>query len=315
MRRTRYGVVLLPYSVTFERVLNAAREAEKLGFDSVWVSDHLQRGDIPVLECWSTLAALAASTAKVRLGSLASCNSFRNPGLLAKIVASVSSVSRGRVDLGIGAGYDESEHDAYGYPFPNLRERVAGLSESLKVIRELWGGSKVSFDGARYRLNEAISLPRPMGEPRVWVAGRSDAVFEAAASGGAYGVNVLPYSGTRGGRRMSSQKEIEELAGRVDSYGSLKKSMYCGDGGALVAQTEEELSRVIRKEARRAGCSKSEIVERMQNLSALYGTVDECETKERALVSAGFEELMVIFPGWQNGDYSNMATFAQNFIA
>ncbi len=315
MRRARYGVVLLPYSVTFDRLLDAAKKAEELGFDSVWVSDHLQRGSVPVLECWSTLSALAASTARIRLGSLASCNSFRNPGLLAKIVASVSGISRGRVDLGIGVGYDELEHDAYGYPFPNLRERVAGLSESLKLMRELWRGSKVSFDGARYRLNEAISLPKPMGEPRVWVAGRSGPVLEAAASGGAYGVNVLPYSGTREGRRMSSQKEIEELVGRVNSYGSLKKSMYCGDGGALIAQTEEGLSRVIGEEAKRAGCSKSEIVERLQNLSALYGTVEDCKTKERALASAGFEELMLIFPGWQTGDYSNMITFAQNFVA
>lgn len=314
MRRTRYGVVLLPYSVTFDRVLNAAREAEDLGFDSVWVSDHLQRGRVPVLECWSTLSALAASTSKIRLGSLASCNSFRNPGLLAKIVASVSGISRGRVDLGIGVGYDELEHEAYGYPFPSLSERVASLSESLEVIRELWRGSKVSLDGARYKLNEAISLPKPMGEPKVWVAGRSDPVLEAAASGGAYGVNVLPYSGTREGRKMSSQKEIEELVGRVDSYRTLRKSMYCGDGGALIAPTKEELSKRMAKEAKRAGSSKSEIVERLRNLSALYGTVEECQTKERALASAGFEELMLIFPGWQVGDYSDMVTFAQNFI-
>jgi len=312
--RTKFGVVLLPYSVSFERVLSAARKAEKLGFDSVWVSDHLQRGRLPVLECWTTLSALAATTTKVRLGSLATCNSFRNPGLLAKIVASASEISGGRVDLGIGVGYDDIEHDAYGYPFPNLEERVASLSESLRVIRELWRGSKVSFDGARFRFREAVCLPRPTGRPRVWVAGRSDAVLEAAASSGAYGVNLLPYTGTREKRRISSRREIEDLVSKVDSYGALKKSMYCGDGGAVIAQTEEELSRRIGMAARLENCSRSEMLGRLRNLSALFGTVEECEAKERALASAGFEELMLIFPGWERGDYSNMTTFAKSLI-
>ncbi len=315
MRRTRFGVVLLPYSVSFDNILNAARRAEELGFDSVWVSDHLQRGRLPVLECWTTLSALAATTTKIRLGSLATCNSFRNPGLLAKTVATVSEISGGRVDLGIGVGYDDVEHDAYGYPFPDLGERVASLSESLGVIFKLWRGSKVSFDGAHHRFKKAVSLPVPIKKPRVWVAGRSDAVLEAAASTGAYGVNVLPYSGTREKRRISSQKEIEALVARVNSYGTLKKSMYCGDGGAVIGQTKKELSNRIEKAAKQADCSGSEMLGKLQNLSAIYGTVDECERKADVLASAGFEELMLIFPGWQKGDYSNMETFARAFVS
>jgi len=314
LRRTRFGVVLLPYSVPFERLLNAARKAEEMGFDSLWIPDHLQRGQLPIFECWTTLSSLAVCTSRIRLGSLATSNSFRNPGLLAKIVATASQMSKGRIDLGIGVGYDDVEHDAYGYPFPNLEERVARLAETLKIIRALWRESKVDFDGARFRLKGAVCLPPPIGTPRVWVAGRSDAILEAAASSGAYGVNLLPYSGTRDGRRMSSQKEIEGLVARVDSYGGLKKSMYCGDGGVVIAQSEEELSRRIGKAATLAKCSKLAMKERLRNLSALYGTVEECGTKEKALASTGFEELMLIFPGWERGDYSNMATFAQSFI-
>ena len=300
--------------MSFKRVLSAARRAEELGFDSVWVSDHLQRGRLPVLECWTTLSALAASTVKIRLGSLATCNSFRNPGLLAKMVASASEISGGRVDLGIGVGYDDIEHNAFGYPFPNLEERVTSLSESLAVMHLLWLGSKVSFNGAQHKLREAVGLPAPIGKPKVWVAGRSDAVLEAAASSGAYGVNVLPYSGTRDRRRISSQREMEDLVAKVDSYGTLKKSMYCGDGGTVIAETKEELSRRIGKAARLTDCSRLEMLGKLENLSSLFGTVKDCEIKERALASTGFEELMLIFPGWQKGDYSNMRTFAQNFI-
>jgi alkanesulfonate monooxygenase SsuD/methylene tetrahydromethanopterin reductase-like flavin-dependent oxidoreductase (luciferase family) len=312
---TKFSVVLLPYSVSFARVLEASRKAEELGFDSVWVSDHMQRGSFPVLECWTTISALTAVTKRIRLGSLATCNSFRNPGLLARMVASASQVSEGRVDLGIGVGYDDVEHNAYGYPFPGLKERVENLSESLKVIKALWRGSKVDFDGAHFHFKGAVSLPTPIGNPKVWVAGRSEAVLDTAASSRAYGVNILPYSGTRDRRRVSSQEEIEEIVAKIDSYKVLKKSMYCGDGGVIIARTKGELAKRVGKAAELAGISKSEMHGRLQNLSALFGTVRECEAKEHALSSAGFEELMLIFPGWQEGDYTNMETFAQNFIS
>jgi hypothetical protein len=104
------------------------------------------------------------------------------------------------------------------------------------------------------------------------------------------------------------------LVERVDSFGGLKKSMYCGDGGVVIARSEDELLRRIGNAARHAKCSKSAMKDRLGNLSALHGTVKECESKEKALASAGFEELMLIFPGWERGDYSNMVTFAENFI-
>lgn len=315
MPRTRFGAVLLPYSVSFERLLEAARKAEELGFDSVWVSDHLQRGSLPVLECWTTISALAAATTRIRLGSLATCNSFRNPGLLAKMIATASQISKGRVDLGVGVGYDDVEHTAYGYPFPRLQDRVASLSESLKIMTALWSGSKVDFEGKYFRFRGAVCLPAPVGKPRIWVAGRSDAVLEAAGSSGAHGVNILPYSGTRDKRKFSSPEELAEISAKIGSYGGLKKSMYCGDGGVVMATTKEEFSRRVGDAARLAGVSVSEMNARLKNLSALHGTVDECEEKERELASAGFEELMLIFPGWQNGDYANMETFADCFIS
>ena len=307
-------MVLLPYSVAFGRVLAAAKKAEELGFDSLWVSDHLQRGSLPILECWTTISALAAATTKIRLGSLATCNSFRNPGLLAKMAATASQISRGRVDVGIGIGYDDVEHSAYGYPFPKLTDRVDALSESLRVITGLWGGSKFDFEGARFRLRGAVSLPKPVGKPRIWVAGRSDPVLRAAGSCGAYGVNILPYSGTRDERQMSSLTELQAVVEKAESYGGLKCSVYCGDGGVIVAPTREEFSRRVTRAAKLSRSSRLEMDARLRNLSAVYGTTEECEEKVEGLRSSGFEEFMLIFPGWQNGDYSNMEDFAKAFL-
>ena len=270
---------------------------------------------MPIMECWTTLSGLAAATKRIRLGSLATCNSFRNPALLAKMVATASQMSGGRVDLGIGVGYDDVEHSSYGYGFPELKERVDALNESLQIVTGLWGGSEFGFKGRHFKLERAVSLPRPVGTPRVWVAGRSDGVLEAAARCGAYGVNVLPYRGLGERRRISTVEELGALARKVSALGGLRLSLYGGDGGAVVAPTRQELSRRTAKAARLNGCSRSEMVARLSNLSAIHGTVDECDRKVRELVSLGYEEFMLIFPGWQKGDYSNMEEFAAAFVA
>jgi alkanesulfonate monooxygenase SsuD/methylene tetrahydromethanopterin reductase-like flavin-dependent oxidoreductase (luciferase family) len=311
--RTRFGAVLLPYSVPFERVLGAARKAEELGFDSIWISDHLQRGSLPVLECWTTISVLAGATSRIHLGSLASCNSFRNPALLAKMVATASQISKGRIDIGVGVGYDDVEHMAYGYRFPKLQERVDRLSESLKVMNALWRGKKVDFEGKHLHLRGAFCLPPPVGKPRIWVAGRSEAVLKAAGSSAAYGVNILPYSGTREKRRISSREELAEICKKIDSRG-LKKSMYSGDGGVIIAPTAKEFSRRVEKAAKLTGSPASDVIAKLQNLSAVFGAVDECKEQVEALSSMGFEELMLIFHGWQHGDYSNLETFAEALI-
>lgn len=314
MARPRFGAVFLPYSVSFRGVADAAGKAEELGFDSAWVSDHLQRDGLPILECWTTISALAASTTKIRLGSLATCNSFRNPAILAKLVATASEISGGRVDLGIGVGYDDSEHAAYGYPFPSLRDRVSALSESLQVLNLLWSGSKVDFRGSHFTLKGAVCLPSPAKKPRVWVAGRSDAVLEAAGAGDAYGVNVLPYSGTGEKRKMSSKAELQDLAEKIGSRRGLKKSIYCGDGGTVIGESQAEYSLSLSRASRTAHLSDAEMTERLNNLSAVFGTVEECRRRVNSLASMGFEELMLIFPGWQDGDYSSMETFADAFL-
>lgn len=143
-------------------VLTLAQRAEEAGFDSVWVADHLLfrfEGVAPQgrWECWSLLAALAASTSRVRLGPLVSCVSFRNPALLAKIAATVDEISGGRLVLGLGAGWHEPEYRAFGYPFDH---RASRFEEAAGVITRLVRGECVTFCGSYVQVDDVELRPR-----------------------------------------------------------------------------------------------------------------------------------------------------------
>jgi F420-dependent oxidoreductase-like protein len=151
-----------------------AQAAEELGFDAFFRSDHyLKMGDVSGLpgptDSWATLAALAVETSRIRLGTLMTAATFRLPGPLAITVAQVDQMSGGRVELGIGTGWYEDEHAAYGIPFPPLRERFDRFSEQLAIITGLWTTEEdqtFSFDGTYYRLTDSPALPKPAQRPR-----------------------------------------------------------------------------------------------------------------------------------------------------
>ncbi|HXL96267.1 MAG TPA: LLM class F420-dependent oxidoreductase [Streptosporangiaceae bacterium] len=151
-----------------------ALATEELGFDAFFRSDHyLKMGSVAGLpgptDAWATLAGLAVETSRIRLGTLMTAATFRLPGPLAIAVAQVDQMSGGRVELGIGAGWYEAEHSAYGIPFPPLRERFDRLEEQLEVITGLWEtpeGSTFSFAGKHYQLTDSPALPKPSQQPR-----------------------------------------------------------------------------------------------------------------------------------------------------
>jgi F420-dependent oxidoreductase-like protein len=153
---------------------SVALAAEELGFDAFFRSDHyLKMGDVSGLpgptDAWVTLAALAVETTRIRLGTLMTAATFRRPGPLAISVAQVDQMSGGRVEFGIGTGWFEAEHAAYGIPFPPLRERFERLAEQLEIITGLWAtaeGASFSFSGAHYQLTDSPALPKPAQRPR-----------------------------------------------------------------------------------------------------------------------------------------------------
>jgi alkanesulfonate monooxygenase len=158
---------------SYDDLLAVAQAADSLGFDAFFRSDHyLAMGDSDGLpgptDAWVTLAGIARETSRVRLGTLVTSATFRYPGPLAVSVAEVDAMSGGRVELGLGAGWYDAEHSAYGIPFPPLGERFERLEEQLRVITGLWGtpdGEQFSFDGRHYRVADSPALPKPVQRP------------------------------------------------------------------------------------------------------------------------------------------------------
>ncbi len=158
---------------TYDDLLAVARTAEELGFDAFFRSDHYlgmgTEGLPGPTDAWVTLAGLARDTSTIRLGTMMTSATFRHPGPLAIAVAGVDQMSGGRVELGLGAGWFEREHSAYGIPFPGTGERFDRFEEQLAVITGLWAtppGETFSFDGEHYPVHESPALPKPVQAPR-----------------------------------------------------------------------------------------------------------------------------------------------------
>ncbi|HLH70845.1 MAG TPA: TIGR03560 family F420-dependent LLM class oxidoreductase [Candidatus Dormibacteraeota bacterium] len=156
-------------NLSWERTLERWLLYEELGFDSVWLCDHLiqpSRPDGPYLEAWTLLAALAARTHRIRIGVLVSSNTFRHPALLAREAVTVDHVSGGRLELGLGAGWYQPEHTAFGIDFPAPGERVARFREAVEVVDRLLREEVTTYEGRHYRLRQAPTRPAPVQRPR-----------------------------------------------------------------------------------------------------------------------------------------------------
>jgi F420-dependent oxidoreductase-like protein len=163
----------------FDRIAASVKAAEKAGFDMVTVMDHFYqiRGvgpeTDPMLEAYATLAALATQTSRLKLGTLVTGVTYRNPALLAKTVTTLDVISKGRAIMGIGAAWNDSEHAGYGFEFPPIKERMDRLDEALTIIKKLFTEERSTFDGKYYRIKEALNVPRPIqqGGPKILIGG------------------------------------------------------------------------------------------------------------------------------------------------
>lgn len=170
------------------RTVAVARQAERLGYESVWFWDHVHtvkvvkpegalypdvqpgKTDEITFEAYTSLSAIAALTSRVRLGQIVTCNGFRNPALLAKMVSTMDTISDGRMDLGIGAGWKEDEWAGYGYDYPPVPVRLAMLRDSLEVITRMFDGDRsrhATYDGRYASVHDAVNVPKPIQRPRV----------------------------------------------------------------------------------------------------------------------------------------------------
>lgn len=215
----RFGLDIAQQRLGWAEIELRAHWAEDAGFDGVWGFDHFQpmygEGPGPCFEGWTTLAALAGSTSRVRLGLLVTGNTYRHPSLLASEVITVDHASQGRVELSLGAAWFGHEHHALGWDFPGAAERIERLEESLQVMTLLFSGERVSFDGRYYQLRDAQMLPKPAQDPRppIWIgaAGEKKTIPLAARYADAWHA----FGGVVDLRRKSRiLDEHAELAGR-----------------------------------------------------------------------------------------------------
>lgn len=164
----------------FDAVIAQAKAAESSGFDRILLMDHFHQlpgiGDLddPILECYTTLAAIAQHTSTARLSSLVTGNTYRNPAVLAKTVTALDHVSHGRATLGIGSGWFEQEHDAFGIPFNTFTERFEKLEEALNIIVPMLRGERASLDGEHYHVVEAINSPPPVSRIPLMIGGSGE---------------------------------------------------------------------------------------------------------------------------------------------
>lgn len=167
----RFGLFLSQANRSWDEVLERFQMAEALGFDHAWLVDHLLDTDgppsHPCHEAWTLLAAIAARTERIRLGVLVTSNTFRHPSILAKAAVTVDHISRGRLILGLGAGWHEDEHRRFGIELPPPAERVDRLEEAIQIIESLMSKERTTFVGRHYRLDDAPLEPRPLQQPRI----------------------------------------------------------------------------------------------------------------------------------------------------
>lgn len=170
MKPITFGIKTAPQHTTYEAILRVWQETDaNPAFDHAWLFDHYApiHSDVsgPCLEGWATLAALAAETSRIRLGLMVTGNTYRHPAVLASIAATIDIVSNGRLDIGIGAGWNEYEHASMGIPLYKPGERIRRLDESCQILKQLFTQDLTDFDGRYYQLKEARREPKPVQQP------------------------------------------------------------------------------------------------------------------------------------------------------
>lgn len=279
--------------VSWEQWLALAAACEEAGLDGLFRSDHYLSFGHPrerqVLDAWTTLAGLAQATSRIALGTLVSPATFRHPSLLAKAVATVDHISNGRIELGLGAGWNEAEHRAYGFPFPPTGERLAIFAEQAEIIHRSWHAGPFDFHGAHYTIEGLEALPKPVRSPHPnFIVGgqggpRSAAV--AAAWADEYNTNFA------GPDECAKRREVVaaacERAGRPPLVFSLMT-------GCIVGDDRDELLRRTAMLMGRRGLDgdASAWLESLPSVM-ITGTIEQAAAQLEALGKAGVERVMM----------------------
>jgi alkanesulfonate monooxygenase SsuD/methylene tetrahydromethanopterin reductase-like flavin-dependent oxidoreductase (luciferase family) len=284
----RFGVQIPQEGVSFADVLAHARGAEDLGYDSVWIPDHLRVVAVapgsPCFEAWTTLTGVLMGTERVLGGPMVLCEAFRNPAWLANAAATLDHMSNGRLILGIGAGWYEGEFRAYGFPWSSGGERVERLGEALEILTRFWNGGGEGFKGRYYEAEGTADAPRPMQQPRIpiWVGGQGPKLLRLVAKyGDAWNAPVL--SPEQVAERVETLRKLCESEGRpmVDvTY----------EGPVWIDEDEERIARRIERNR-----NADNPTQRTYARVAIAGTPAQVAARIKEYVDAGVSHVVCHF--------------------
>lgn len=294
-----YGFSLPTGRIAFADAAEWARRAEALGFDSIWVSDHFfysfarygaDPSPMASLEPLTMLAGIAAVTDRVRLGTLVLCAAFRHPAVLAKATTSIDLLSGGRLDLGLGAGWMAEEFEAFGYRYGPVGERFTILEETLEVLKRLFSGESVTYDGPNVTLLEAVLRPAPDRPPPLWVGGKGGPRLLRLATRLADGWNVVwrmspdAYAG-----KVADVRAACEAVGRDPATFGLSVGLY-----SLIGE-DEAAARAAFERGRAAAPGSAMAEEDYESWRAdtLSGTPEQVLERVAAFESLGVGEIIV----------------------
>ena len=296
-------------------ILRVAREIEQLGYESLWVYDHFHTVPIPTqevtYEAWTLMAALAATTDTVRLGQMCTCNTYRPPSYLAKAAANIDVISDGRLEMGIGAGWYEHEHDGYGYPFLTPGGRLGMLKEGVEIMKAMWTEDVVDYDGNYYSLKGAISQPKPVQDPHIpfWIAGGGERVTLRIAARYAqytnYGVHLNQF--------VAKSRILRDHCMEVGTdYDSIVRST---NFNVLMGETEAEVEEKKRELGDRLGrfAPEDKLAARLADYQSGAGTPEQVISYLKDWEKEGMSYAIVYFPDAAY-DSSSLEMFAREVM-
>ena len=274
----------------YETMTRVAREAEAVGFDSIWLFDHFHTVPIPTqevtFECWISTAALARDTKRVRIGQMVTCSGYRNPALLAKMASTVDVLSHGRLDFGIGAGWYEHEFHAFGYDFPDGPTRLRQLRDAVQIILKMWTDDEVVFEGRYHQVHGAINQPKGVQKPHIplLIGGGGEQVTLKLVAQYADACNIghLDLAGLE--RKFAIIKKHCEDVGR--DYNTIWRTILFN---CAIAETDE--AALAKSSSFARNIPSGRIREQ-----ALVGTPDRIRQRLVEIEQAGAQEIIVYMP-------------------
>ncbi|MBI2761846.1 MAG: TIGR03560 family F420-dependent LLM class oxidoreductase [Chloroflexi bacterium] len=300
----RFGIHAGPQHTTYAEYTNLWKQAEAMGYDWVSVFDHFvpinSDPEGPCFEGPTLLAAMAAQTSRIRCGILVVGNTYRHPAVLANIAATIDHVSAGRLELGIGAGWWEMEHQEYHIPYHTTGRRIRMLGEAAKMLRLLWTEHRANFDGRYYHLTDALNEPKPLQSPLpLWVGGMGEQLTLRVVAESADGWNTFLMPADRYQRKLDVLAEHCRAVGRDPR--DIRKSLVVQ---ALIGENESEMQERTERTARARGTSPE-----LLRQQAVVGTPEQAAEQIMRYVQMGVGDF--ILGARPPYDYAGMQLFIE----